>query len=93
MTKRMVALTLPKAGGSGHTRIESWGGDDYHDRYFRFDARRGICDGTEEAQIEVMVIQSAKGRKHTTTISGSVILTPHEARALALAICPELAPK
>lgn len=92
MSQKSVEVTLPKPG-STHTRHEIWGGDGYHDRYFRFDSRRVIRDGMDEAQIEVMVIQTAKGKKRSTTICGSVILSPEEARAFALSICPELAPK
>jgi hypothetical protein len=84
-------VTFPKDGKT-HTKIESWGGDGYHDRYFQFDARRVICDGEDQAQIEVLVVQTALGKKRATTICGSVVLPPDAARALALAICPELAP-
>jgi hypothetical protein len=92
MSQKEVLVTPPKPGIT-HTRFEIWGGDGYHDRYYRFDARRVVRDGMDEAQIEVQVSQTAKGKNRTTTICGSVILTPDEARALALSICPELAPK
>lgn len=92
MSQRQVEVTLPKEG-STHTRFEIWGGDSFHDRYIRFDARRVVREGSDEAQIEVMVSPAAKGKNRTTTICGSVILSPDEARALALSICPELTPK
>jgi hypothetical protein len=92
MSQREVVIAFPTPPSS-HTRHEIWGGDGYHDRYFRFDSRRVICEGRDEAQIEVMVCQTPKGKRRTTTVCGSVILSPAEARALALSICPELAPK
>jgi hypothetical protein len=92
MTKPRVEVTLP-TGDRTHTRIESWGGDAFHDRYFQFESRRVVCDGEDQAQIEVQVVQVARGKKRTTTIGGSVILTPEAARAFALSICPELEPK
>jgi hypothetical protein len=95
MCKRIVEVTLPTTGKS-HTRIESWGGDGYYDRYWQFESRRVVCEGQDEAQIEVMVVQTvtgSTGKKRTTTIAGSIILSPEEARVLALSICPELAPK
>ncbi len=94
MNTRKVVVTEPKEKGSGHTRISYWGGDRFYDRFFCFDARRVVCEGNDEAQIEVQVSQTLTGGKHrTTTIYGSVVLSPEEARSLALAICPELAPK
>jgi hypothetical protein len=91
MSKRITEVTPPIPESGNHTRIETWGGDGFHDRYFRFDARRVVCDGNDEAQIEVQVSQTAKGKNRTATIYGSIVLTPEEARALAIAICPELA--
>lgn len=92
---RLQTQLTPADTVSKHTRLEQWGGDGYHDRYFRFDARRVNSNGMDEAQIEVMVCQTPRGKEkpRITTIVGSVVLLPQEARALALAICPELAPK
>jgi hypothetical protein len=93
MGKRLIEVTPPDPKSGNHTRIETWGGDGFHDRYFRFDARRVVCDGEDQAQIEVPVVQNVCGKTRTTVIGGSVVLTPEAARALALAICPELEPK
>lgn len=93
MSKHPTVVTPPEQTHGGHTRLECWGGDGFHDRYFRFDARRVMCDGNDEAQIEVQISQTACGKNRTATIAGSVVLSPEEARALALAICPELEPK
>jgi hypothetical protein len=93
MDKHTAVLTPPNQTSSGHTRLEYWGGDSFHDRYFQFDARRVVCDGEDQAQIEIQVIQTPVGKSRQTTIMGSMVLSPEAARAFALAICPELEPK
>ncbi len=93
MNARKVVVTERGQSKSGHTRIEYWGGDQFHDRFYCVDARRVVCDGNDEAQIEVQVSQTLAKGGRTTTIYGSIVLNPEEARSLALAICPELSSK
>lgn len=80
-----------------HTRIQHWTGDIAHNRFIRIDARRVENSRSgkpvDEAQIEILITQTPIHGKRTTTIVGGVVLTPEHARALALAICPELEPR
>lgn len=87
---------LSKDERSGHTRVKHWTGDHFHNRFIQLDARRvqRKVSGTEvdEAQIELLITQTPVHGKRTTTICGGVVLSPEHARALALALCPELDP-
>lgn len=80
-----------------HTRIQHWTGGSAHNRFIRLDARRVQRTDTgkivDEAQIELLITQTPVHGKRTTTIVSGLVLTPDHARALALAICPELEPK
>ncbi|MGF6996755.1 hypothetical protein [Paraburkholderia sp. GAS32] len=91
-----VIFTPPAKQGDGNTRFETWSGDVDHNRYVRILTRRVVREGTDEAQIELMIAQTptrSKGtRTRTQTTFGSVVLSPEEARALALSLCPELEP-
>lgn len=49
------------------------------------------ADG-DQAQVEVSLRRLRRGGRRETYIGTSLILTPADARALALALCPELAP-
>jgi hypothetical protein len=93
MVEREVIVTPPKAGGSGHTKFECWGGDSFHSRFYEIDVRSFNVPDCKEAQIELLVSQTPNKGKRTVTICGSIVLQPEQARAFALALCPELAPK
>jgi hypothetical protein len=81
---------------SSHTRIETAEREPTGREYniHRFDARRCVnsFDG-DHAQIEINLIQKGFFKKRERSMSVSMILSPEQCRALALAICPELAPK
>jgi hypothetical protein len=61
--------------------------------YTRVEARRCIGGDSkqDEAQIEIMIQSVKRGGIRRSTELGSLVLSPAEARRLALAICPELA--
>lgn len=62
--------------------------------FTRINARRVThCERGDEAQIEISLQTCPSGSTRWRTQSTSFILTPAEARALALAICPELEPR
>lgn len=75
---------------TGHSRFEAWDSDKFYKQYCKIDARRVMNGGRDEAQIELTVAQTPVDGKRTTTVCSTMVLTPSEARALALALCPEL---
>ena len=94
MMKRQHTITPQGGLTASHTRIQTHEKDAAGDtRYFRtqtLDARR--CPDHHEgdqAQIEI-VLASCEGKSRVTQMRASMILTPEQARALALTICPEL---
>jgi hypothetical protein len=67
--------------------------DGYEHRTFtKLLARRVIREGKfDEAQIEILLARTPTPGKRTTTLVSSFVLSPADAKRLALAICPELA--
>lgn len=63
-----------------------------HTTVTRIQARRcvGGTSGKDEAQIEIGIRSTPREGKRCVQAFSSFILSPEEARRLALAICPEL---
>lgn len=59
----------------------------------RVQARRIITSNRDEARLELSIQQTPIHGKRMTWLLSSLILSPSDARHLALAICPELTPK
>ena len=53
-------------------------------------ARRVFNSEKDEAQIEISIKSMPRGGKRTQWLLSSLILSPEDARRMALAICPEL---
>lgn len=89
--KNITVVTQPEPMSLGYTRIQHWAGDAEHNQFIQLDVRRLQNEKVDEAQIELMLSQTPVHGKRTTKIHGCLVFRPEDARALALALCPELA--
>lgn len=77
---------------TGHEHFEFFVDGYTHKVFQKLDVRRVVREGTDEAQIEVLIAQTPTLGKRTTTICTSVVMNPADAKRFALALCPELHP-
>ncbi len=61
-----------------------------HTTHTRLQARRCVSENWDEVQIEISIKSVPRGGKRQQWLLSSFILSPTDARRLALAICPEL---